>query len=127
MPAIPHLFSLSGLVTGAMLPCFGAAVSLFRFLAAGVRSLKIEHVSSEVLVPQEICRHLPSGQILPASIRRWFWTRKPDAGFLRAGVPATLLDARVWDSWLEAMVETLAGGLWPAPVVFAVSAPAATR
>lgn len=70
---------------------------------------------------------MPSGQILPASFRQWFWTRKPDAGFLRAGVPATLLDARVWDSWLEAMMETLAGGHWPAPVAFAFSAAAATR
>ena len=70
---------------------------------------------------------MPSGQILPAPSRPWFWTRKPDAGFLRAGVPATLLDARVWDSWFEAMVETLAGGLWPAPAAFAFCVPAAIR
>jgi adenylate kinase len=42
-----------------------------------------------------------------ADIRRWFWTRKPDAGFLLEGFPATLLQALVFDEWLETRCEAL--------------------
>ena len=41
-------------------------------------------------------------------MRRWFWARKPDAGFLLEGFPATVLQALVFDEWLEARGETLA-------------------
>ena len=44
-----------------------------------------------------------------ALMRRWFWTRKPDAGFALTGFPATLLQAKVFDEWLEARDETLHG------------------
>jgi adenylate kinase len=40
-------------------------------------------------------------------LRKWFWARKPDAGFLLEGFPATLLQALVFDEWLEARGETL--------------------
>ncbi len=71
---------------------------------------------------QEISRRTPSGQqaeqaltrgsavpdrIHLALLRKWFWARKPDAGFLLQGFPATLLQALVFDEWLEARGETL--------------------
>lgn len=44
-----------------------------------------------------------------ALMRKWFWARKPDAGFLLEGFPATLLQALVFDEWLEARGENLTG------------------
>ncbi len=40
-------------------------------------------------------------------MRKWFWTRKPDAGFFLEKFPATLLQAKVFDEWLETREETL--------------------
>ena len=42
-----------------------------------------------------------------SALRRWFWTRKPDAGFLLKDFPATMLQALVFDEWLEARSEAL--------------------
>lgn len=71
---------------------------------------------------QEISRRTPLGQqagqaltrgsavpdrIQLALLRKWFWARKPDAGFLLEGFPATLLQALVFDEWLEARDENL--------------------
>ena len=71
---------------------------------------------------QEISRRTPHGQqaaqalshgsAVPdqlhlALLRKWFWARKPDAGFLLEGFPATLLQALVFDEWLEARGENL--------------------
>lgn len=42
-----------------------------------------------------------------ALLRRWFWSRKPDAGFALQGFPATLLQAKVFDEWLETRDETI--------------------
>ena len=71
---------------------------------------------------QEISRHTPHGQqaaaarqrgtavadrTLLAIVRKWFWARKPDAGFLLTGFPATLLHAKVLDEWLDARGESL--------------------
>jgi adenylate kinase len=50
-------------------------------------------------------------QTLLAILRKWFWARKPEAGFLLSGFPATLLHARVFDDWLDAREEVLAGCL----------------
>ena len=47
------------------------------------------------------------GQLHLAILRKWFWARKPDAGFLLEGFPATLLQALVFDEWLETRGETL--------------------
>jgi adenylate kinase len=87
------------------------------------RSLHIEHVSPGTLVSQEICRRSPLGQsaelamqrgtpvpaeTVVALARRWFMARKPDAGFaLTGGFPATLLQARILDEWLDARNESL--------------------
>lgn len=67
---------------------------------------------------QEISRRTPRGpaaaeQQLLAVFRKWFWARKPDAGFLLEGFPATLLQAKVFDEWLEARGETLTAVLVP--------------
>jgi adenylate kinase len=86
------------------------------------RSLNLEHVSPAFLVQQEISRRTPLGQqagsaltrgsAVPdqlhlALLRKWFWARKPDAGFLLEGFPATLLQSLVFDEWLEARGENL--------------------
>jgi len=92
-------------------------------LTAKARSLPIEHVSPATLVQQEISRRTPLGQkaasalarpgsgpdadLTLAVLRKWFWARKPDAGFLLEGFPATLLQALVFDEWLEARGENL--------------------
>ena len=91
-------------------------------LLSQARSLNLEHVSPASLVQQEISRRTPLGQQAasalargPAAIeqttlallRKWFWARKPDAGLLLEGFPATLLQALVFDEWLEARGENL--------------------
>ena len=64
---------------------------------------------------QEISRRTRSAlprdvnQLHLALLRKWFWARKPDAGFLLEGFPATMLQALVFDEWLEARGETLTG------------------
>lgn len=87
-------------------------------------SLHIEHVSPGTLISQEICRRSPLGQsaelaqqrgthvpaeTIIALMRRWFMARKPDAGFALTGFPATLLQARILDEWLDARDESLDG------------------
>jgi len=42
-----------------------------------------------------------------ALLRRWFFARKPDAGFVLTDFPATLLQAKVFDEWLDARDESL--------------------
>ncbi len=88
--------------------------------AAQARSLNIEHVSPAQLVRSEISRHTSGGssadgQAGLALVRRWFWARKPDAGFVLSDFPATLLQAKVLDEWLEARGEQLTACLVPDP------------
>ncbi len=100
----------------------GPAGPHFAALVLRGRSLNLEHVSPAFLVQQEISRRTPLGhqaaqaltrgsavsdRIQLALLRRWFWARKPDAGFLLQGFPATLLQALVFDEWLEARGENL--------------------
>ena len=42
-----------------------------------------------------------------ALMRRWFFARKPDAGFVLTDFPATLLQAKVFDEWLDVRNEAL--------------------
>jgi adenylate kinase len=100
--------------------------------------LNIEHVSLAGLMRREISRQSPAGLAAArelrqgnhrpgddttlAILRRWFWTRKPDAGFVLTDFPATLLQARVFDEWLDARDESLDAVLDTAPE--AASSPA---
>jgi adenylate kinase len=86
------------------------------------RSLNLEHVSPATL-RSEISRRSGSARAdeadTIASLRKWFFTRKPDAGFVLADFPATLLQAKVFDEWLDARDEGLHG------VVVGMSSPEA--
>ena len=91
-----------------------------------VRSLNLEHVSPAHLKGPEISRRPASAAAEEATrlalMRRWFFARKPDAGFVLTDFPATLLQAKVFDEWLDARDEALsavmiAGASSPEPVV----------
>jgi len=90
-----------------------------------VRSLQLEHVSPAGLMRRGISRtggQTPGNEAsMLAHLRRWFFARKPDAGFVLTDFPATLLQARVFDEWLDARDENIdavvAGTGAPAPVV----------
>ncbi len=81
-------------------------------VADQVRSLNFEHVSPPGMMRPEISRRHPvpasAGPDAPtAFLRRWFFARKPDAGFLLSEYPATLLQAKILDEWLEVRNEAL--------------------
>ena len=108
-----------------------AAKAKFLFLGSAenlpnqLRSLNFEHVSPARLKGPEISRRAASAAAdeanLLAMMRRWFFARKPDAGFVLTGFPATLLQAKVFDEWLDARDEmvnaVLAGPGSDEPVV----------
>jgi len=120
-----HSSAFSALASAkAKILLLGQSGPHFADLVSRGRSLNIEHVSPAFLVQQEISRRTPHGQqaelaisrsaspqnidrIHLAILRKWFWARKPDAGFLLEGFPATLLQALVFDEWLEARGETI--------------------
>jgi adenylate kinase len=118
-----HSSTFSALATAkAKIILLGSSGPLSAALIAEVRSLNLEHVSPALLVQQEISRRTPIGQqaeqaltrgsavrerIHLALLRKWFWARKPDAGFFLENFPATLLQALVLDEWLEARGENL--------------------
>ena len=59
-----------------------------------------------------------------AVLRRWFFARRADSGFRLLGFPSTLLQAAVFEEWLEARGENLDACVWgpndrsaPTPVV----------
>ena len=79
-----------------------------------VRSLNLEHVSPATLRSEISRRRGPTAAdeaALLASLRKWFFARKPDAGFVLTDFPATLLQAKVFDEWLDARDESLNGVL----------------
>ncbi len=80
-----------------------------------LRSLNLEHVSPARLKGPGISRRPASAAAEEAAtlatLRKWFFTRKPDAGFVLTDFPATLLQAKVFDEWLEARDEALDGVL----------------
>jgi adenylate kinase len=113
------LFSLRGDPARAKIVVLGPASF---DLPKPLRSLNIEHVSPTRLVRSGISRpastelslrpghsacQTGSEKTLLAEMRRWFWARKPDAGFILMDFPATLLQAKVLDEWLEARGENL--------------------
>ena len=91
----------------------GSSYSHLESLMNRVRSLNIEHVSPSRLVRPEISRRPVSAVAEEANtlalMRRWFFARKPDAGFILSEFPATLLQAKVFDEWLDARDESLQG------------------
>ena len=84
-----------------------------------VRSLNLEHVSPLRLKGPEISRRAASAAAEEANrlalMRRWFFARKPDAGFVLTDFPATLLQANVFDEWLEARDEALSAVIVAGP------------
>jgi adenylate kinase len=122
--AISDLFFSFGAPAKIKLVIADSSGSPSESLMDQLRSLNIEHVSPVGLLRQEISRRTPLGLTAErlaqqgkslaedstlALMRRWFWTRKPDAGFALSGFPATLLQAKVFDEWLDARDESLHG------------------
>ena len=119
-------FSNFGPTAKIKLVIVGANASIIENIMESVKhqpsSLNPEHVSPDSLLRREISRRTPLGQKAEAAarrgqppadettlalMRRWFWTRKPDAGFVLTDFPATLLQAKVLDEWLDARDELL--------------------
>jgi adenylate kinase len=105
--AINDPFSPFGLARRAKLVLLGPTEHFSAWFHRA-RSLNVEHVSSAHL-RREISRPDTVGDEATglAHLRRWFFARKPDAGFVLADFPATLLQAKVFDEWLDARGESL--------------------
>ncbi len=111
MAGISDPFADCGPPAKVKLLCLGTPASGLFFKA---RSLNIEHVSPAILMRSEIsrrCSPVAAAEAILASMRRWFFARKPDAGFVLTDFPATLLQAQVMDEWFEARDESLQGVL----------------
>src|SRR5882762_8959155 len=111
MAAIYDLFSRFGPPAKAKLLLLGSPDFRSENLMNQVRSLNLEHVSPASLMRSEISRHPGSAGVDEATtlarLRRWYFTRKPDAGFVLTDFPATLLQAKVFDEWLDVRDEAL--------------------
>jgi adenylate kinase len=103
----------------------GSVDSHFGTILNRARSLNLEHVSPSLQQGPKISRRPVSIAAEEATklarMRHWYFARKPDAGFILTDFPATLLQARVFDEWLETRDEALhavfAGPGAPEPVV----------
>ncbi|MCX6956867.1 MAG: adenylate kinase [Verrucomicrobia bacterium] len=115
MTPINDPFSRSGPPAKAKFLLLGSPDFRSESLMNRGRSLNIEHVSPVRLVRPEISRRPVSTAAEEANtlalMRRWFFARKPDAGFVLSEFPATLLQAKVFDEWLDARDESLHGVL----------------
>ena len=104
-------YTLGGLSAKAKIILLGSPDFHSENLMNLVRSLHIEHVSPAGLSRREISRRPGSAAATEAatlaSMRKWFFARKPDAGFVLTDFPATLLQALVFDEWMDARDETL--------------------
>ena len=111
MAGIPDLFVGFGIPAKAKFLVLGSPDFSSEKLMNRARSLNIEHVSPARLKGPEISRRPASAvaqeEAMLALMRRWFFARKPDAGFVLTDFPATLLQARVFDEWLDARDESL--------------------
>jgi adenylate kinase len=111
MTPINDLFSRFGPVAKTKLLLLGSPDFRPESLMNRVRSLNLEHVSPTSLKGPEISRRPVSTAVEEATrlalLRRWFFARKPDAGFVLTDFPATLLQAKVFDEWLDARDEAL--------------------
>jgi adenylate kinase len=125
MGAIFDPFSYLGATAQTKLLLLGPTDSRTEEMIDRARSLQIEHVSPAGLMRRGISRPLGTTDgdetTNLALLRRWFFTRKPDAGFVLTDFPATLLQAKVFDEWLDARGEEIdaavAGSGAPEPVV----------
>ena len=119
MAGIPDLFAGCGVAAKAKFLLLGSPDFSSEKLMNQARSLNIEHVSPARLKGPEISRRPASvaaeeGARL-ALMRRWFFARKPDAGFVLTDFPATLLQAKVFDEWLDARDEALSAAVVAGP------------
>jgi adenylate kinase len=86
-----------------------------------------ENVSADDLLSQEIAGrtalgiaaararatdHSVTDQTMLAVMRRWFWSRKNGRGFVLSGFPATVVQAMVFDQWLDERDDSLTACLW---------------
>lgn len=109
------LFSRFSLTAKTKIVVLGMSFPQSGKLTSQDRSLTlIEHVSLATLLRPEISRSSSTSATVAAEsptafalLRKWFWARKPDAGFILFDFPATLLQALIFDEWLEARNETL--------------------
>ena len=112
MAAINDPFARFGARARTKLLLLGSPVFRSENLMNRVRSLNLEHVSPATL-RSEISRRRGSAAteeaITLAEMRKWYFTRKPDAGFVLTDYPATLLQAKVFDEWMDARDESLDG------------------
>ena len=94
MAAINDPFARFGARAKTKLLFLGSPAFRSENLMNWVRSLNLEHVSPATL-RSEISRRPGSAAAEEAAtlalMRKWFFTRKPDAGFVLADFPATLL------------------------------------
>jgi adenylate kinase len=115
MPAIFDPFSHSGGLAQTKLLLLGSIDFRAEEMMNRARSLQLEHVSPAGLMRRGISRsHGPAGgneASILALLRRWFFARKPDAGFVLTDFPATLLQAKVFDEWLDARDEEIDAAL----------------
>jgi adenylate kinase len=109
MLSIVDLLSCGGVSSKTKIVYLGSADTN---LLSWVRSLNLEHVSPTELMRLEISRRRSLTTVTEltfAAMRRWFFARKPDAGFVLTDFPATLLQAKVFDEWLDTRSELLTG------------------
>lgn len=110
MAGISDPFAGVGPAAKAKLVILGSS-DFHQSLMDRARSLNLEHVSPSRLKGPEISRRTASAAAEEANrlalMRRWFFARKPDAGFVLTDFPATLLQAKVFDEWLDARDEAL--------------------
>jgi adenylate kinase len=111
MSAIFDPFSYLGAAAQTKLLLLGSTDFRTEEMMDRARSLQIEHVSPAGLMRRGISRsHGPAGgneASFLALMRRWFFARKPDAGFVLTDFPATLLQAKVLDEWLNVRCEEI--------------------
>lgn len=111
MAGISDPFAGCGPAAKAKLLLLGSLDFSSEKLMDRARSLNLEHVSPTRLKGPEISRRPVNAAAeeanLLALMRRWFFARKPDAGFVLTDFPATLLQAKVFDEWLDVRDEAL--------------------
>jgi adenylate kinase len=110
MVGINDPFSSYGLTAKTKIIILGSSDLLPAHVMNRMRSLNFEHVSPAGMLRPEISRRRAQSAVDEATlaqVRRWFFARKPDAGFVLSDFPATLLHAKVFDEWLDARDEAL--------------------